>query len=274
MSLTLKAFLGYLVSKTFAVSGSPSAHYWRLCIYWRPQNTYCQKTSGQCEIPMMSISYVMSVLMKVFFKPNNSSRTQFLQHPGLAASNPRGPGVRQWSLSLSSHLTSSYSDNHDTGCSRWIENYTKSLIITNFKLENMQKLSLLNPRGLCRGESGNWGRRKRSWGWGEVWAGGGLAERWGEGGGGDWEGWRETSPRGVYQAGQPTQAGVQPSKSHCQAHLLVLVPQLPPFSSQAPHASILQVPQWLDGELRGGQGEDWGSKAHQWMGLYTAGEFR
>ena len=78
MSLTLKAFLGYLVSKTFAVSGSPSAHYWRLCIYWRPQNTYCQKTSGQCEIPMMSISYVMSVLMKVFFKPNNSSRTQLL----------------------------------------------------------------------------------------------------------------------------------------------------------------------------------------------------
>ena len=65
MSLTLKAFLGYLVSKTFAVSGSPSAHYWRLCIYRRPQNTYCQKTSGQCKIPMMSIAYVMLVLMKV-----------------------------------------------------------------------------------------------------------------------------------------------------------------------------------------------------------------
>ena len=53
-------------------------------------------------------------------------------------------------------------------------------------------------------------------------------ERRGEAGGGDWEGWRETSPRGVYQAGQPTQTGVQPSKSHCQAHLLVLVPKLPP----------------------------------------------
>ena len=38
----------------------------------------------------------------------------------------------------------------------------KVYFMTNFKSVNIQKLSLLTSRGLCRGESGNWGRRKRS----------------------------------------------------------------------------------------------------------------
>ena len=182
MSLTLKAFLGYLVSKTFAVSGSPSAHYWRLCIYWRPQNTYCQKTSGQCEIPMMSISYVMSVLMKVFFKPNNSSRTQFPQHSGLAASNPRSSGVRQWSLSLPGHLTSSYSDNHHTGCSRWIENYTKSLFHDQLQIGKHAKTFTFNLQRLMQrwkwklGEEEEKLRMRR--GLGRWWAGREVGRGW------------------------------------------------------------------------------------------------